>query len=189
MTFPEGRAKNANGTVYYSVPGVAFRGTILTIMGLERNYQPFRVVSEITVTQMALNVTTAEAGKSVRLGIYRADEDLQPTSLVVDAGTVSVGTTGKKSLAVEEVLSPGRYLISFQTDSATAAFRGWVASTESLLTSLSANLGAVRFRVATPYEPLPDPGVKWDEFIFATDGFRYPVVLRVGEGRTAGVGD
>jgi len=58
---------------------------------------PFAVVDAITVTRMAIHVTSAYAG-SARLGIYSDDGNLYPSALVIDAGTVDVSTTGLKEI-------------------------------------------------------------------------------------------
>ena len=60
--------------------------------------------------------TMCQAGVAsalVRLGIYDCDDDLQPTSLVLDAGTVDFSTTGFKSITgLSQTLDRGVYLLA-----------------------------------------------------------------------------
>lgn len=60
-------------------------------------YEPFWCPGTCTVTGLAINVSTLSTG-SCRLGIATLGQDMQPTALVVDAGTVSVTSTGFKSI-------------------------------------------------------------------------------------------
>jgi hypothetical protein len=69
---------------------------------------PFSVEEYETLDRLGLRVTAAAAG-SCRLGIYALDLHALTGSLVLDAGTVSTGTTGVKTLSVSAALSPGWY--------------------------------------------------------------------------------
>jgi len=70
---------------------------------------PFAVVKTITLDRIAINVTTAAAGATARLGIYADDGTTYPGSLVLDAGTVDVSTTGMKTITISQELTPGLY--------------------------------------------------------------------------------
>ena len=78
---------------------------------------PFYVGKAVTVTRIGINVTTTGAAANARLGIYQL-EDGEPTALVLDAGTVSVGTTGEKEATISEALSPGLYMLAVVADGA-----------------------------------------------------------------------
>jgi hypothetical protein len=135
----EARTKESGGTVYSSMPGVeALSATTLAITANVMYYAPILVTTSITIDQLQLVVTVAgAAGKLVRMGIYNADTDWQPTSLVLDAGTVLVDTTGVKSISISQVLPPGRYITALVSDGtptlrslrAGARYTGYVLST------------------------------------------------------------
>ncbi len=84
--------------------------------------QPFLVPKRHTYDRIALHVDTAEAGVSVRLGIYRHDAlNVVPAGLILDAGTVSLATTGKKELVIAETLNPGWYWLATLSDATGTA--------------------------------------------------------------------
>jgi len=70
---------------------------------------PFAVVRTITLDRIAINVTTVAAGATARLGIYADAGTTYPGSLVLDAGTVDVSTTGMKTITISQQLTPGLY--------------------------------------------------------------------------------
>lgn len=84
--------------------------------------QPFFVPSRQTYDRIAINVNTIEAGKSARLGIYAHDNDnVVPGALLLDAGTVSLGTTGKQELVISQTLSPGWYWLGLLSNATGSA--------------------------------------------------------------------
>jgi hypothetical protein len=113
------------------MPGVVVTGNqAINFLGASAAYyQPILVEKQITVTDVGVWVQVAGgAGAQGRLSIYVASQsDYQPGALVSDLGTVAVATTGAKTIgSLSVVLSPGLYLMRYQTD-ATATrpqFRG-----------------------------------------------------------------
>lgn len=97
---------------YLCVPGVQFtQATTGPVSANQDEYAPFFVQSPVTVDRLVCEVTTAgAAGATLRMGIYNADGDHRPTTLVVDGGTVATDTTGVKTATVNVTLNPGRYL-------------------------------------------------------------------------------
>lgn len=71
----------------------------------------FSVLIPITVSLLSVNVTTAGGGSAVvRMGIYQADRFTgRPGNLIIDAGTVSATTTGRKDISFTQQLVPGIY--------------------------------------------------------------------------------
>ncbi|KKK53836.1 hypothetical protein LCGC14_3090770, partial [marine sediment metagenome] len=59
------------------------------------------------VDEIAIKVTAADAGKSARLGIYFDNGAIYPGTRAFDAGTVSLGTTGLKTISINESLPRG----------------------------------------------------------------------------------
>jgi len=78
---------------------------------LTASYYP--IFRKIRADRIGISILGAGgAGALIRLGIYD-DKDFYPDSLVVDAGEVSVETTGFKTLVIDEVLDVGRYWLAF----------------------------------------------------------------------------
>jgi hypothetical protein len=70
---------------------------------------PVNVDRNLTIDQLAINVTVAGGGGSLcRLGIYQ-DASSLPGTLLLDAGTVGTATIGLKTITVSQSLTPGRY--------------------------------------------------------------------------------
>lgn len=115
------------------------------------------------LTDLAIEVTTLQAGNA-RLGVYenKADNDIYPGTLLLDAGTVSVGTTGLKQIgSLILPVTPGRlYWIAYVSDvaptlralSASQVFPilGWVST-------IGAVAGVPGYTVAFTYGTLPTP--------------------------------
>lgn len=77
---------------------------------------------KITVDRLAVEVATAAAGKSIRLGIYHDGDNLYPGSLALDAGAVATDTTGIKTAVVDQQLLPGRYWAVVLSDGTPAVY-------------------------------------------------------------------
>lgn len=69
----------------------------------------FAVPRATTLNSIAIEVTTAAAGSTVRLGLYADNGTGAPGALVADFGTVDSSTTGSKVLAISRTLQPGLY--------------------------------------------------------------------------------
>jgi hypothetical protein len=72
---------------------------------------PFVVGRTTTFDRIAIEVTTAGAGGTVRLGIY-SDTDGIPGEVVLDAGTVVTSALGVKEIIIDQELSPGLYWLA-----------------------------------------------------------------------------
>ena len=119
---------------------------------------PFYVGKAVTVTRIGINVTTTGAAANARLGIYQL-EDGEPTALVLDAGTVSVGTTGEKEATISEALSPGLYMLAVVADGAVT-LTGFTPTSTTIYHVMGSDAlgdfteGASR---SFTYAALPDP--------------------------------
>ncbi|MBD2168074.1 hypothetical protein H6G04_27185 [Calothrix membranacea FACHB-236] len=102
--------------LYY---GPFFVGTTssYTLLANTIYYQFTYIPRDVTISGLAINVTTASSGASMRLGIYSVANG-NASSLIVDAGTVSIGTTGQKDAAFSRFLAAGWYAF---TSTASAA--------------------------------------------------------------------
>lgn len=140
-------------------------------------YMPIYVAAPMTFGSMVLEVTTAgAAGATARMGVYNADVNLQPTSLVVDAGTVATDSTGVKTATVSTTTLPaGRYLLAFAT-SVSATFR--IARGGQRYIQLRSTLGAsglrYQFYIAQSYGAFASTGVAWNnEVAFGSGSYSY----------------
>lgn len=70
----------------------------------------FYVDAATTFDMIGVEVTTAVASSTVRLGIYSVTNSL-PTTLVLDAGTVDSSTTGVKQIVISQQLTKGSYIL------------------------------------------------------------------------------
>lgn len=93
------------GFGYYNFTGYTVAANIIYCA-------PFMVRSTTIFTRIGVNVITTGVGTAGRLGIYNIANGY-PTTLVLDAGTVSLGTTGIKEITVSQTLTPGIYAMVF----------------------------------------------------------------------------
>jgi hypothetical protein len=69
---------------------------------------PMFIARDCTVTDALARVQTLESGATMCLGIYGSDDELVPTTLIADFGTVSATTTGDKTITgLSQALSQG----------------------------------------------------------------------------------
>lgn len=67
----------------------------------------------VSFDRIGINVTGAAAGVA-RLGIYNADPTtLEPTTLLLDAGSVDTSTIGSKEITIAQTLSAGVYWLAY----------------------------------------------------------------------------
>lgn len=87
------------------VNGLAMTTGALTVNRLYA--MPFYSPRGGTLDRIGIQVTTLGASGAARLGIYSAtsDTNLYPSTLVLDAGTISTATTGMKTLTISQALS------------------------------------------------------------------------------------
>lgn len=179
----EGRAK-VGGVAQYSIPGVQFRGVGTKTLTANRIlYMPMQVVTPIVIDQLAIEVTTAgAAGKLARLAIYNADTDWQPTTRVVDAGTVAVDPGAPPTVttaSISTTLAAGRYLLAIISDGTPVlrSFQG--GSPLGLLAALGASPIPFQIFIAGSGTTLPDPGTAWGTISGSGSNFDYVVLCRV----------
>jgi hypothetical protein len=105
-------------------------GSNLTLV-LNRLYAaPYRLNASGTADRIGVDVATAAAAGGVaRLVIYQPDgTGGMPGTVVLDAGTVAIDTTGAKAITISQALSAGFYWLAVIGQTATgAAIRGTVS--------------------------------------------------------------
>lgn len=106
----------------YVRPGWAGYTTGTAVLIADREYfTPIYVSRTTTYDRLAIYVQSAAAGLA-RLGIYNADVNLQPSTLVLDAGTVDVSTTGAKEKTISQELTEGYYFLAVVSDVAPTCY-------------------------------------------------------------------
>ncbi len=78
-------------------------------------FTPFQVGETHTFDRIAAQVTATGTATLVRLAIYNVTNG-QPSTLVLDAGTVSVAGTGLKTITISQALAPGIYWMAVVAD-------------------------------------------------------------------------
>jgi hypothetical protein len=170
-----GRPESAT-EILFNVPGVAFNTSPTTevLANTRLLYFPFRVEAPITLDRLWCEVSTGGAGGTlIRMGIYNCNADLQPTTLIVDGGTVPADATGVATLTISQALQPGIYLFAMHTNSAGAC------DIIGLNPALGASSLLLRMYVATAFGALASTGVAWDTTSYSTTGLRYCMGCRV----------
>jgi len=177
----EGRFK-AGGTTHYSIPGVDMANSVNDSPSVNTvRYLPILVSgAALTIDRIAISVQTAVAGSFVRVALYNADSDWQPTTLVVDGGALDTSTTGDKAATVSATLAPGRYLIAMNATVGTPTLRGFRGGFR--LIGYHATLSSQSFWSITAsqtYGAFPSTGTAWDTIVTGNQGLIYLAYLRI----------
>jgi hypothetical protein len=187
LAFTESSSNAATVTITstryaYGIPNAQF--TVTGTQSLTANtvyYQPFEVTAPLTLDFMALEVTTAAAGGgNLRLGVYAADANLQPTGApVFDSGdiTVTAAATGILSKQGTPVtLQPGVYLTAANTSVGLTA-RTFLGGIGFVQTTMGANLNVLNL-VSQTQGAFPTPGTAWSTRTPANGAPRHVTLLR-----------
>lgn len=108
-TFRSGRKAGSwqNTSMDFASTGSASGGTVGNL-----HLQPYIVGAGETLDRIGL-ATVATGVGTARLGIYNSGSDGLPSTVLLDAGTVSNATsTGEKSITISQALSPGVYWLA-----------------------------------------------------------------------------
>lgn len=106
----------------YIIPFAANAAT-LTTLALTANQiraAPFAVRRRVTITQVALNVSTAATGTTVAVAIYGANADGTPGTRVWVATGIDSATTGNKTVSASLTLGVGLYWLAVWSAGAPA---------------------------------------------------------------------
>ena len=136
------------------------QGSAFTNVANIIRYVPFYIDQDITVTRMGINVVSAGAAASTcRLGIYTNDSTTtQPSTRLVDTGTIDLVATGPKSVTgLSVALTKGLYWMAYFGNSAsgsiTAVGANFVFDIKGQATI--AAIGFVGFNQSLAYTTLP----------------------------------
>jgi len=121
---PDYPMKLKPNTTRWTVPGWACTSTqsVSLILGA-LYYIPIFISETTTYIRIAINVSTAASGKLARLGIYNFAAGL-PGTLILDAGTVSVGTTGSKQIVISQAITRKYAFLAIVSDG-SPGLTGW----------------------------------------------------------------
>jgi hypothetical protein len=74
---------------------------------------PLWVTEMRTFTNISLGEVSSALSGNVKIGIYSANRITgHPTTLIVDGGSISTGTTGTKTATISVTLNPGMYFVA-----------------------------------------------------------------------------
>ena len=109
----------ASGTYYTTSSNTGSTQATVTTTGTV-SYLPFLVERTTTFDRIACRTSTTSTGTStVRLGIYN-NSNKQPTTVLLDAGTVSVNAASTIfSITINQTLNPGWYWLAHVVNSTT----------------------------------------------------------------------
>lgn len=174
-----GRIK-ISGTVGYCVPGIAATSAnTFTLVANTLYYHFIYIPTAITIDQCGFVVTVGPASAAnVRVGIYAADTDMQPTGApLFDIGTaVAQSFTGTKTPVATLALAAGRYLTAINCDVGMTV-RVWVGATFQGFVDLTLGAGVLTGgSIASTYGAMPNPGTAYTAYQGAS---HHPVALRV----------
>jgi hypothetical protein len=144
------------GINQYQVPYAigATAATTFTLSNGTTYWIPFSVSRSVTISQIAINVTTAATGVH-QVGIYASNSLWQPTGSPLISSSFNTGTTGLKTASVSLTLQPGVYWVAWASGSA-ATVRA--ISLSSLASLGLASLGTSNTTMfSTSGSTLPDP--------------------------------
>jgi len=165
-TAQEGVPKISGGATQYGIPNSALSSTsTLALTANQVRYNWFQVDSAITVSGWQFEVTTGPASSAnVRVGIYRADNDLQPVGApLLDSGNVAVasGFTGvKNASSLSVVLQPGIYLTAVNCNVAMT-LRTLVGGGSFVASAFGSGSVVSNFTVSQTFGAFPLTGTKW----------------------------
>jgi len=118
---------------------------------------PFPVTRKMTADRIFCDVQTAQADKNARLGIYKDNGNHHPGALVLDAGEVSLATTGIKEITISQQMEKGLHWLAIHANSTSAQIYWYVYMTLlGLYVATGVTRGMMGYTQGS-YGALPDP--------------------------------
>ena len=165
------------------VPGLGVGDINTRAQTTDRDYyEPFHVDTPISISVLGVEVTTASAG-NIRIGIYRADANLQPIGApLADSGNLDTTSTGVKTYTPGSpiYLRRGRYL-GIHNCSASITLRTTLLYVGPYNANSSAwgTSSVIQERyVSRAFAAFPTPGTAWTTTTGGTAS-TYSVLYRV----------
>jgi hypothetical protein len=137
----------------------------------------------LTITDACIYVTTAQASKVARCGLYGCDIDGQPTTLISDFGSLSLASTGLKTYSAGLSVKPGKghFLLALYSDGSTAQTRTWyhpAPTVDPTVTTLNYVSRYYASNVTDYTAGLPSAGVAYDADLWNATGAASHILLR-----------
>ncbi|TBN10883.1 hypothetical protein EYC79_18205 [Agrobacterium cavarae] len=137
-----------SGNYYQGINTIVSGGA--AVVGGQIKFHPIVIKERVTISELAVRVTTSESGKAFQLAIYAADPVTKlPSGNVLGAtANMSAGTTGAMSGALvggNVTLNPGLYWMGINGDTTTAVFQAFGSNS----TFIAALLGGTASQVAS----------------------------------------
>ena len=119
ITFPLYASKWYDGTF---PGGITRLSTVDLTLAADRLYAvPFWTPWETTWDQIGINVSTADTGKKIKLGIYEVGTDGYPGARVYGSAELSLDNTGAVTESgIAQALTPGLHFLAARSDSSAA---------------------------------------------------------------------
>jgi len=149
------------------LPAYTFGSTTVVANRLVGTYM--LIPRAMTLSHLVIEVTSAAtAGKIARLGIYNVGDNLYPGTLLLDAGTVAVDSTGLKALQISggQALTKGIYFIAVISDGTPTVRHystAWspIGANNTNLAGIATSLYKGSENPATLTDPFPYPDGEW----------------------------
>lgn len=178
-----------SGVKQYSIPGLRpIDVSTYTLSTGRAQYFPFQCDTSIVIDQIVVELTTGVAASTFRVGIYNADVNWQPTTLVsgTDTGdlTGTIAAQGVIATTISDTtLAAGRYLAWLSTSTGNHVVRCMRGNASQFLgypPALGANSGFTQTFVSQTYGAPPSTGLAWDTGSVGTaTTYSWPVWVRV----------
>jgi len=122
---------------YYFPRGWGSTSTVAITKDFAIATPPIIIPERTTFTTIGIHVTVGVASSVARLGVYKMGADGVPTTLVLDAGTVSTASTGERNITISLTLEAGAYQLAYQnTGGASGATVSCLAFASSYLAEI-----------------------------------------------------
>lgn len=137
-----------SGSYYQGLNTLVSAGA--AVVGGQIKFHPIVIKERVTISELAVRVTTAESGKAFQLAIYAADPATKlPSGNVLGAtSNMSAGVTGAMTGALSGgsiTLNPGLYWVGINGDTTTAVFQAFGSNS----TFIAALIGGTASQVAS----------------------------------------
>lgn len=122
------RIKGSTANRYHTSTNMGFAFSNQTVTNGRLVFCPFLVGEQITIDRIGVSLAVSSTTESnvIRLGIYNCDSNHIPSTLLLDAGTVTASaTTNLITISISQQLNPGLYYLAMLADyTVSSAIRG-----------------------------------------------------------------
>lgn len=147
-----------------------YSNSTMTLMADRLYAIPFIVPQTMTFDRIALSVTTGDAGKKVRLGIYNNGTNFYPGTRILAGAELDVSAIEVDAETINVQLTRGLYWLAL-LGNGTPIVRNFLGDRQSLPLGMNAAFTAwcVGWIVALGYATIPDPFTAAGGIIYYND--------------------